>query len=81
MGLSSRDIRQREEAAIAREHDSLKRDELKAALEHERRGYVTRGMDDRADQVTAQLVHFGFEKPKRGAAKPTEGEPEGGATE
>jgi len=80
MGLSNSDIRKREEAAIAREHDALKKDELKAALEHERRGYVTRGLDDRAEQVTAQLVAHGFEKPKRGAAK-TESKPEGGATE
>ncbi|MFF3643381.1 hypothetical protein [Streptomyces sp. NPDC002564] len=53
---------ERTEAAV----EAQRRRDLRASLERERDGYKTRGLDDRAEQVAAQLRDLGDEEPQRG---------------
>lgn len=55
---------ERTEAAV----EAQRRRDLRASLERERDGYKTRGLDDRAEQVAAQLRDLGDEEPQRGPA-------------
>ena len=61
--------RAHQDAAQERAHALGGRDKrFISALEIERQGYVTRGMDDRVAQVDEQLAHYGKPAP----AKPAE---------